>query len=51
MEGGFPFQIRQPHYNQETELAMLEAKKIMNGTENGYKYATVPELFADLDED
>lgn len=51
MEGGFPFQIRQPRYNRETELSMLEAKKIMNGTENGYKYTTVSELFVDLDED
>ena len=30
MEGGFPFQIKQPRYNHQTELAIQEAREIMN---------------------
>ncbi len=26
MEGGFPFQIKQPRYNHQTELAIQEAR-------------------------
>lgn len=51
MEGGFPFQIKQPRYSRETELAMLEARKIMAGATEGHKYDSVSELLADLDED
>lgn len=51
MEGGFPFQIKQPRYNRETELAMLEARKIMAGTSEGHKYSKVSDLIANLDED
>ena len=32
MEGGLPFNLRQPRYNAETEAAMEEARQIMNGT-------------------
>ena len=31
MEGGFPFQPKQPRYNKETFLAMQEAHAIMAG--------------------
>ena len=31
MEGGFPFEIKQPRYNKETEKAIDEARSIMNG--------------------
>lgn len=31
MEGGFPFQIKQPRYNHETELALQEARDILSG--------------------
>jgi DNA-damage-inducible protein J len=31
MEGGLPFEMRQPRYNAETEAAMHEAKDIANG--------------------
>ena len=31
MERGFPFQIKQPRYNHQTELAIQEASDIMNG--------------------
>lgn len=49
MEGGFPFQIKQPHYNQETELAMEEARQIALGNIQTKSYASVTELFNDLD--
>lgn len=31
MEGGLPFDMKQPRYNLETEAAMLEARDIANG--------------------
>lgn len=31
MEGGLPFEMRQPRYNAETEAAMQEAKDIADG--------------------
>ena len=49
MEGGFPFEIKQPRYNKETEKAIDEARSIMNGKIIPKKYASVEQLFADLD--
>ena len=51
MEGGFPFQIKQPRYNRETELAMEEARQIMEGKVTTKSYASVSDLMADLNED
>ena len=31
MEGGFPFQPKQPRYNAETEAAIQETKDILAG--------------------
>lgn len=50
MEGGFPFQIKQPRYNHETEKAIEEARQIMAGQLITKTYQTTAELFDDLDE-
>ena len=47
MEGGFPFQIKQPRYNHQTELAIQEARDIMNGKVQPKKHHSVDELFED----
>ncbi len=49
MEGGFPFQIKQPKYNKETELAILEARKIMDGRVESKAYNSLSEVIAELD--
>ncbi len=49
MEGGFPFQIKQPRYNRETELAILEARKIMDGSIKSKGYSSLSELMTELD--
>ncbi len=51
MEGGFPFQIKQPKYNKETELAIIEARNIMNGNIKGNSYNSLDELISDLDKE
>ena len=48
MEGGFPFQIKQPRYNHQTELAIQEARDIMNGKVHPKVYHSVDELFNDV---
>ena len=49
MEGGFPFQPRQPRYNHETLQAMQEAKDIMDGKVNAKRYKSLNALIADID--
>jgi len=49
MEGGFPFSVKQPRYNQETEAAILEARDIMAGKRDARRYASAKELFDELD--
>jgi DNA-damage-inducible protein J len=49
MEGGFPFEIRQPRFNKETELAMLEAREIASGNRAARRYSSAKELFNELD--
>ncbi len=49
MEGGFPFQIKQPKYDRETELAILEARKIMDGNIESKAYTSLSELMNELD--
>ena len=51
MEGGFPFQIKQPRYNRETELAMQEARDIISGKRIAKSYNSFEELLNDLDEE
>lgn len=49
MEGGFPFSVKQPRFNQETEEAMLETKDILTGKKNAHRYSTAKELFEEID--
>ena len=49
MEGGFPFQPKQPRYNKETFLAMQEARAIMDGKTEAKRYRSLGALLKDLD--
>lgn len=49
MEGGFPFQPKQPGYNRETLMAMQEAKDIMAGKIEAKRYDSLNSLLADID--
>ncbi len=49
MEGGFPFQIKQPRYNKDTELAILEAKKILDAAIKAKPYNSLSELLSDFE--
>lgn len=51
MEGGFPFQIKRPRYNHDSELALKEARRIIAGEEKAKSYANFSELLDYLDED
>ena len=41
MEGGLPFDVKQPRYNGETEVAMQEARNIAAGKVPAKRYANV----------
>ncbi len=45
MEGGLPFDVRQPRYNLVTEQAMKEARDIMSGKTKAESYDSVDDLF------
>lgn len=49
MEGGLPFQLKQPRYSPETEAAMAEARAIMAGQEAAKTYPSSRALFDELD--
>lgn len=49
IEGGFPFEVKQPRFNRETELAMAEARDISSGKGPARRYSSVQELFDELD--
>lgn len=49
MEGGLPFDVRQPRYNATTEAAMREARDIMAGKVKAESYDNASELFLALD--
>ena len=49
IEGGLPFDVRQPRYNADTEAAMAEARSIMSGKINARSYGSARELFAELE--
>jgi toxin-antitoxin system protein len=51
MEGGLPFDLRQPRYNPETELAMREARDIAAGRVAATRYASAAQAFADVDDE
>lgn len=48
MEGGLPFEVRQPRYNEETEAAMEEARAIANGSMPAKKYSSAEEMINDV---
>lgn len=50
MEGGLPFDVRQPRYSAATEAAMREARDIMNGKVRAESYDSAAAMFAALDE-
>ena len=49
MEGGFPFQPKQPRYNRETVMAMQEARDIMAGKVKVKRYSSLNDILADID--
>ncbi|MGP1498345.1 MAG: type II toxin-antitoxin system RelB/DinJ family antitoxin [Schaalia odontolytica] len=51
MEGGLPFDLRQPRYNAETELAMREARDIAAGRVGATRYPSAAQAFADVDDE
>ena len=51
MEGGLPFDLRQPRFNAETELAMREARDIAAERVAATRYASAAQAFADVDDE
>lgn len=51
MEGGLPFEMKQPRYNKETEAAMKEARLIMNGQIQANHYLSAHDLFEELEKE
>ena len=49
MEGGLPFELKQPRYNQETEAAMAEARAMMAERGRTRTYSSARALFDELD--
>ena len=49
MEGGLPFDVRQPRYNVATEAAIAEARSIMSGEVQAESYDSAAAMFAALD--
>ena len=49
MEGGLPFDVKQPSFNSETSTAIKEAKMIMSGKIPAKRYSSAKELFDELD--
>lgn len=49
MEGGLPFEMKQPRYNAETEAAMREADEIADGKISA-KPQSVDSFFKEMDE-
>ena len=49
MEGGFPFQPKQPQYNRETRMAIEEARNIMAGKVDAKRYGSLTDLLVDMD--
>ena len=50
LEGGLPFEVKQPRYNTETEAAIREARDIMSGKIQAESYNSPADMFAALDE-
>lgn len=48
MEGGLPFEMKQPRYNAETEAAMQETRAIISGQIQAKQYSLAHELFEEF---
>jgi DNA-damage-inducible protein J len=48
LEGGLPFEVREPRYNRQTEAAMEEARAITDGRLAAKAYGSVEEMRTDL---
>lgn len=48
LEGGLPFEVRQPRYNAETEAAIKEARSISDGKIPAKKYSSAEEMIKDV---
>ena len=51
MEGGLPFELRQPRFNAETEAAMREAREIAAGRVAASRYGSASQAVADVDDE
>ena len=51
MEGGLPFEVKQPRLNAETEAAIEEARHIIAGGIPAKRYGSVRDLFNELDKE
>ena len=51
MEGGLPFEVKQPRFNAETEEAIEEARRIIAGKTPAKRYRSARELFNELDKE
>ena len=51
MEGGLPFEVKQPCFNAETKAAIEEARRIIAGEIPAKRYGSVHELFTELDKE
>ncbi len=49
MEGGLPFEVKQPRFNAETEASIREARAIMDGKIQTKHYPNARALFDELD--
>jgi DNA-damage-inducible protein J len=49
LEGGLPFDLKQPSYNRETEKAILEARDIISGKIKAKTYNSVADMNAAID--
>lgn len=49
MEGGLPFELKQPRFHPDTEAAMAEAREIMAGRMQAKTYPSARALFEELD--
>ncbi|EEZ90992.1 addiction module antitoxin, RelB/DinJ family [Mobiluncus mulieris 28-1] len=48
LQGGLPFELRQPRYNTETEAAMAEARAISEGKIPAKRYQSATEMIDDI---
>lgn len=49
MDGGLPFEMKQAHFNAETESAIEETRQIIDGNISAKAYTSARELFQELE--